>query len=46
MLESFKNPKTFLYKGTEHKKNYMEGLNSKNKNINDVGSPKVIDAKF
>ena len=27
----FKNQKTFLKKGTKHKKNYMEGLNSKNK---------------
>ena len=26
--------KTFLNKGTKHKKNYIEGLNSKNKNIN------------
>ena len=28
----FENPKTFLNKGTEHKQNYMESLNSKNKN--------------
>ena len=33
MLEFLKNSKTFLYKGTKHKRNYMEGLNSKNKNI-------------
>ena len=31
--------KTFLNKGTKHKKNYMEGLNSKNKNIKGGGSP-------
>ena len=35
----FKKPKKFLNKGTKHKKNYMEGLNSKNKNIKDGGSP-------
>ena len=35
----FKNPKTFLNKGTKHKKSYMEGLNSKNKNIKGGGSP-------
>ena len=34
-----KNPKTCLNKCTEHKKNYMEGLNSKNKNIKCGGSP-------
>ena len=33
MLELFKNPKTFLKKATKYKKNYMKGLNSKNKNI-------------
>ena len=27
VLEFLKNPKTFLNKGTKHKKNYMEGLN-------------------
>ena len=31
----FKKPKTFLNKGTKHKKNYMECLNSKNKNMKD-----------
>ena len=31
--------KIFLNKGIKHKKNYMEGLNSKNKNIKDGGSP-------
>ena len=37
----FKTPKTFLNKGTKHKNNYMEGLNSKNKNknIKSGGSP-------
>ena len=35
----FKTPKTFLNKGTIHLKNYMEGLNSKNKNIKGHGSP-------
>ena len=34
-----KKPKTFLNKGTQHKKYYMEGLNSKNKNIKDGVSP-------
>ena len=34
-----KKPKNFLNKGTIHKKNYMEGLNSKNKNIQGGGSP-------
>ena len=28
-----KKPKTFLNKGTKHKINCMEGINSKNKNI-------------
>ena len=28
----------FLNKSTKHKKNYMEGLNSRNKNINGGGS--------
>ena len=35
----FKTAKTFLNKGTQHKKNYMEGLNSENKNIKGGGSP-------
>ena len=35
----FKIPKTILNKGNKHKKNYMEGLNSKNKNIKGGGSP-------
>ena len=30
----------FLNKGTKHKKNYVEALNSKNKNIKGGGSPK------
>ena len=34
-----KKTKKILNKGTKHKKKYMEGLNSKNKNIDDVGSP-------
>ena len=33
-----KKTKTFLNKGTKHKNNYMEGLNSKNTNIKGVGS--------
>ena len=33
VLECLINLKTFLNKGTKHNKNYMEGLNSKNKNI-------------
>ena len=36
---TLKKPKTFLNKGTEHEKNHMEGLSSKNKNIKDGGSP-------
>ena len=32
-----KKTKTFLNRGTKHKKNYMEGLNSKNKNRNIKG---------
>ena len=41
MMGLLKNPKTFLNKGTKHKKNYMEIPNSKNenKNIRGVGSP-------
>ena len=39
MLEFKNKNKIFLYKVTKHKKNYMEGLNSKNKNIKDGGSP-------
>ena len=35
----FKKTKIFLNKGTKHKKNYMEGLNSENKNIKGGGSP-------
>ena len=34
-----KKPKTFVNKGTKHNENYMEGLNSKNKNIKDGGYP-------
>ena len=34
-----KKKKTFLNKCTTHEKNYMEGLNLKNKNIKDGGSP-------
>ena len=36
---TFKNTKTFLNKGTKHRKNHMEGINSKNKNIKDDGPP-------
>ena len=39
VLEFLKKSKTFINKGTKHKKNYMEGLNSKNKNIKGGGSP-------
>ena len=35
----WRKPKTYLNKGSKHKKNYMEGLNSKNKNIQGGGSP-------
>ena len=38
VLEFCKKPKTFLNKGTKHKKNYMESLNSKNWNIKGGGS--------
>ena len=38
-MEFWKNPKTFLNKSTKPKKNYTEGLNSKNKNIKCGGSP-------
>ena len=34
-----KKTKTFLNKGIKYQKNYMEGLNSKNKNIKGGGSP-------
>ena len=39
VLELKKN-QAFLNKGTNHKKNYMEGLNFKNKNIKGGGSLK------
>ena len=39
MLEFKKKTKSFLNKGTKNKKNYMEVLNSKNKNIKGGGSP-------
>ena len=39
MLELLNKHKTFLGKGTKHKKNYIEGLNSKNKNIKGGKSP-------
>ena len=35
----FKNPQKFINKGTKHKKIYVEGLNSKYKNIKGGGSP-------
>ena len=38
MLQFEEKTKTFLNKGTQHQKNDMEGLNSKNKNIKDGGS--------
>ena len=34
-----KKHKIFLNKGTKHKKNYIEGIISKNKNIKGGGSP-------
>ena len=37
MLKISKTPKIFLNKSTKHKKNYMEGINSKNKNKNIKG---------
>ena len=39
VLEFKKKTKNFLNKGTKQKKNYMEGLNSKNKNIEGGRSP-------
>ena len=39
MLGFLKTHKTILNKDTEHKKNYMEGLNSKNKIVKCGGSP-------
>ena len=33
VLKFQKSPKTFSNKGTKYKKNYMEGLKSKNNNI-------------
>ena len=41
-----KKPKTFLSKGTTHEKNYMEGLNTKNKNIQGGGSSQTIILNF
>ena len=38
-MEFMKTLKSFLNKGTKDNKNHMEGLNSKNKNINGGGSP-------
>ena len=35
----FRKNQTFLNKGTTHNKNYMEGLNSKNKDFKVSGSP-------
>ena len=37
----FKKPGSFLNKCTKHKKSYMEGLNSKNKNIKGGESSQV-----
>ena len=39
VLGFLKTIKTFLRKGTKHKKYYMEGLNSKNKNVKGGGFP-------
>ena len=36
-MEFLKIPKTFPNKGSKHRKNHMEGLNSKNKNENITG---------
>ena len=42
-----KAPKTFLNKGTKHEKNYIEDLNSKNKNIKGMAeSSKVHGEKY
>ena len=41
VLEFSKNSKNFLNKGNKRKKNYMQGLNSKNKNIK--GSSQVLE---
>ena len=38
-MEFLTTSNIFLNKGTKHTKNYMEGLNSKNKNIKAGGSP-------
>ena len=35
----YKKPNFFLNKGPKHLKNYLESLNSKNKNIKGDGSP-------
>ena len=39
VLEFLKTPETFLNKSTKHKKNYIECLNSKYKNVKGGGSP-------
>ena len=39
MIQFLKTPKNFLNKGTKHKLNYIEDLNSKNKNIKGGESP-------
>ena len=39
VLEFLKTLKSFLNKSTKHNKNYIEGLNSRNKNIKGGGSP-------
>ena len=39
VLEFKKKTKIFLNKGTKLKKNYIKGLNPKNKNIKGGGSP-------
>ena len=41
MLE-YKKPETVLNKGTKYKKNYIEGLKSKNKNIKGDGPLKIL----
>ena len=42
ILEFKKKPKTFLNKGTKHKKSYMVGLNSKDKNIKSFRSLLIL----
>ena len=45
VLEFKKKLKTFLKKVTKHKKNYMGGLNSKNKNIKIADPFNAVDGE-